>query len=388
MTTDLPEMQMNLRPGFVELGWGHPALELLPLAELRRVAAEALVPEHNGALALVYGAAQGPGRLIELIRERLSRIDGRETPAGRLLITGGISQALDLVCGLCTHPGDVALVESPVYHFALHILRDHGLELVPVAADAAGLRLDALEDALARLRKAGRQARLLYTVPTFNNPTGGNLAPARREGLVRIAGEHDLLVLEDDVYRELWFDELPPPALASYDVPARVIRLGSFSKIAAPGLRLGWLAAEESFVQRAMSCGLLTSGGGINHFTAHLLAEYIRLGLLDAHVADLRAAYRVRRDALMAALRRHLPVGCHFEPPGGGFFLWLRLPEGIDSVALLSPATATRVGYVPGTQFHTDGGGGQHLRLAFSLLSPGELDEGARRLGEALRAVE
>jgi 2-aminoadipate transaminase len=380
---ELPDIQMDLRPGFVEFGWGHPELALLPLADLRQAATAALAAD--GPLALAYGAAQGPGRLIELICARLATIDGRASQPDQILITAGVSQALDLICDLCTQPGDVALVESPVYHFGLRILRDHGLQLVPVAADEDGLRLDALEDALAQLRRTHQRPRLLYTVPTFNNPTGSNLAAARREPLMQLAAAHDLLVLEDDVYRELWFDAPPPPSLTHYGPLANVVRLGSFSKILAPGLRLGWLQADPALVRRAAQSGLLTSGGGINHFTAHMVAAYLRSNVLDEHVAQLRTAYRARRDVLAAALAHYLPTACRFAPPGGGFFIWLELPDGMDSTALLPRAEAARVAYVPGSHFHSDGGGQRHLRLAFSLLSTHEMEEGARRLAQVLQ---
>ena len=380
---ELPDIQMDLRPGFAEFGWGHPDLALLPLAGLQAAAVAALSAGNWQALA--YGAAQGPGRLIALLCARLAGIDGRAMQPDQLLITAGVSQALDLVCDLCTQPGDVALVESPVYHFGLRILRDHGLQLVPVAADEDGLRLDALEDALAQLHRTNRRPALLYTVPTFNNPTGRNLAATRRQPLMELAAAHDLLVLEDDVYRELWFDTPPPSSLTHYGPSANIVRLGSFSKILAPGLRLGWIQADPALVRKAANSGLLTSGGGINHLTAHMVAEYLRMGLLDEHVAGLRAVYRTRRDALVAALAHYLPPECRFEPPGGGFFIWLQLPEGMDSVALLARAEAARVGYVPGAHFHIDGGGHRQLRLAFSLLSPTEMEEGARRLAQVLQ---
>lgn len=380
--TDLPDLQLALRPGCIDFGWGHPAGALLPLAELRDAAAGALGAD--GALALGYGAAQGPGRLIAPLCTHIGRIDARVPAPERLLITGGISQALDMLCTLYTRPGDVALVESPVYHLALRILRDHDLQLWPVATDEEGLRLDALAEALERARRAGRPARLLYTVPTFTNPTGRCLGAERRAVLVDLALQHNVLVLEDDVYRELWYDAPPPPPLAAYSAMANVVRLGSFAKILAPGLRLGWVLAGEAVVRRCVESGMLDSGGGVNHFTAHIVAEYLRRELLDAHVARLRAAYGERRDRLVAALRRYLPVECRFRAPGGGYFVWIQAPDGVDTSALLPRAEAAGVSYLPGTLFHSDGGGQSYLRLAFSLLALDELEEGARRLGAVL----
>jgi DNA-binding transcriptional MocR family regulator len=369
----------------IEFGWGHPDQRLLPVEGLRRAADEAL--QQAGPAALAYGAEQGPGRLIEPLCARIGRIEGATPEPAQILITGGVSQALDLLCTLLARPGDVALVEAPVYHLALRILRDHALELVPVDADAAGLRPDALEQALAWVQRAGKRAPLLYCVPTFTNPTGRSLQVDRRPALVEIAARHGVLVLEDDVYRELWYDAPPPPPLVSYAPPGTVARLGSFSKILAPGLRLGWLQADAALVRRCMQGGLLDSGGGVNHFTAHVVAEYLRMELLDTHVASLRIAYRARRNALLEALTRYLPASCTFEAPGGGFFAWVRLPGHVDATALLPRAEAAGVSFLPGARFHSNGAGANYMRLAFSLLPVEEMEVGACELGRVLSAL-
>jgi 2-aminoadipate transaminase len=384
MRTPLPNIQLFLRPGIVEFRWGHPDFGLLPVAGLSRAARVALA--QDGSRALAYGAEQGPGCLIEPLCARLGRLEGSAPPPEQMMITGGTSQALDLLCTLLTRPGDVALVESPTYFLALRIMRDHGLELVPVPADEWGLRVEALEEALAALQRQGRSARFLYLVPTFNNPTGATLPPERREPLVALAQRAGLLLLEDDPYRELWYDEPPPPPLYSLAPAGPVVHLGSFSKVLAPGLRLGWMLAAPEIVRRCTRSGVLDSGGGVNHFTAHVVAAFIRLGLLDQQVRALRAAYRERRDVLLDALARHLPGACAWTRPGGGFFVWLRMPPGVDSDALLPVAEAEGVSYVPGARFHTGRGGERHCRLAFTFLSAGEMDQGIRRLAAVLRA--
>lgn len=385
----LPDVQLFLRPGVVELSWGHPDLALLPVSDLSQAAEVAL--QRHGPLALSYGAEQGPGCLIEQLCARLGRLEGVAPPPQHMMITGGVSQALDMLCTLLTQPGDVVLVESPVYHLALRILRDHGLELVPVPSDDGGLRVDALQEVLTTLQHQGRPARLLYTVPTFNNPTGVTLGVERRRALValvqraRTAGSPGLILLEDDVYHELWYDSPPPPPLYSLAPPGPVVRLGSFSKVLAPGLRLGWMLAEPEIIRRCTGSGLLDSGGGVNHFTAHVVAAFIELGLLDRQVETLRASYRQRRDVLLNSLASHLPEGCRCMHPAGGFFVWLRLPPGVDSAALLPVAESLGVSYVPGARFYAHGDGGPYCRLAFTLVSLEELDQGARRLGSALR---
>jgi 2-aminoadipate transaminase len=378
----LPDIQLFLRPGIVEYGWGHPDLDLLPAADLLHAAEVAL--QHRGRHALSYGAEQGPGRLIEALQGWLARQEGASPPVQQLFITGGVSQALDLMCTLFTRPGEIVLVESPVYHLALRIFRDHGLELAPVAADEEGLRIDVLAAVLESLRLRGRSPRFLYTVPTFNNPTGMTMPPERRHALVELARQSEFLVLEDDVYHALWFDAPPPPSLYTLAPAGPIVRLGSFSKVLAPGLRLGWLSASPDIVQTCVRSGLLDSGGGVSHFAAHVVAEFIELGLLDEHVERLRRAYARRRDCLLEALVRLLPSTCSWRAPGGGFFVWLCLPEDCDSEGLLPRSEAAGVSYVPGSRFSAGGGGERCARLAFSLVSLQQLEEGIRRLAGVL----
>ncbi len=377
----LLDTQLFLRPGIIELSWGHPDPALLPVADLARAAEIAL--HWAGPAALAYGAEQGPGQLLEVLAAWLSQRGGKPIKPEQLFITGGVSQGLDLLCTLLARPGDAVLIQEPVYHLALRIFRDHGLELIGVASDEDGLRVEAVAASLAQSRGQGRVPRFLYTVPTWCNPTGVSLTEERRRALAALAAQHGLLILEDDVYRELWFDVPSPPALQSL-APDTVVQLGSFSKILAPGLRLGWLVAPPALVRRCVGCGLLDSGGGVNHFTAHVVAAYLALGLLADHIERLRTAYRHRRDALLAALAQHLPAGCRWQKPGGGFFAWVQLPEGYDTAALLPAAEAAGVSYVPGARFFTTGGGARYLRLAFSLLTPEALEEGTRRLGHLI----
>lgn len=383
MHESLPVTQFIHRPGVIDLGWGHPDGALLPVEDLREAAQRAL--ERAGARALAYGTDRGPGPLLAWICERAARAEGRAPRPDEIVLTGGASHALDLLCALWTRPGDVALVEAPVYHLGMQILRDHALELVAVPSDAHGLRIDALAAALEDLRRSGRRARLLYTIPTFNNPTGVCLSAERRAALVELAVAEDLLIVEDDVYRELAYEGSAPPSLWSIAPPGAVARLGSFSKPLAPGLRIGWLMAGDALAGRIAGSGLLQSGGGVNHFTAMIVAEFCAEGRFDAQVARLRAAYRARRDALMAALAEHLPPGCAWSVPDGGFFVWVALPDEVEAEALLTRADAAGVGYVPGAQFYAGVGGSNALRLAFTLYPPEELAEAARRLGMALR---
>jgi DNA-binding transcriptional MocR family regulator len=383
MTVVLPIIQFVQQPGVIDLAWGHPDPALLPVEALRRATAAAL--DKYGDLTLQYGHPAGPGPLLSWLRARIEQQDGRAPSEDELLVTGGISHGLDLLLSWISAPGDTVLVETPTYHLAVQILRDRGLNLVPVPADEGGLRVDDVRATLQRLRRAAIEPRALYLVPTFNNPTGISLAAGRRAALVDLAAQAGLLIIEDDVYRELAYDGPPPPSLWGLGAPGTVVRLGSFAKSLAPGLRLGWLTGPREIVGRLIAGGLLDSGGGINHFTALIVAAFCASGDFDAHVQRLRAAYAERREALVAALAEHLPSGCRVRRPGGGFFVWVELPStgpGAEEVAARAESEGT--GFLPGARFFSGNGGAHHLRLAFSLYQPNELAEAARCLGRAL----
>ena len=380
----LPLVQIVHRPSIIDLGWGHPDPALLPVDAIRRACASAL--ERFGPDALQYGHVAGPGPLLEWLITRIAQSEGHAPASDEVMITGGNSSALECIVTMCTLPNDTVLVESPTYHLAIRILRDHRLNLIPVPSDGNGMVVEALAAQLVDLKHSGTRVRALYTVPTFGNPTGASLSEARRELLVELAAAEELLIIEDDVYRELAYDASAPRSLWSMAPSGTVARMGSFSKSLAPGLRLGWLTASRDLIGRLTHSGVLESGGGVNHFTAMAVAMLCEAGDFDAHVARLCAAYRTRRDALLAALREHLPSGCRFDTPAGGFFVWLTLPSGISSDLLLSQAEASGTSYAPSTKFYLGAGGHNALRLAFSLYSSAKLAEAARRLGYAIRS--
>ena len=238
----------------------------------------------------------------------------------------------------------------------------------PFEADGNGIQPPALAAALTRVKADGQRARFLYTVPTYNNPSSATMPADRRREVMVLAEAAGVTVLEDDVYRQLWFGTPPPPPLQSYGEPGSVLRLGSFSKILAPGLRLGWLLAPPAVVERCKDSGLLDSGGGLSHFAAHVAGEFITMGLLDGHVERLRQGYKARGEALVAGLAEFMPSGVTWTRPGGGFFVWVTLPEGMDSADLLARAQAAGVAFVPGSRFCCCGGCERSIRLAFSLL--------------------
>jgi DNA-binding transcriptional MocR family regulator len=369
---------MVLREGFCEFNFGQPDPDLLPLDAMRRASAAAF---DAGPELLAYGAPAGAWPLLGWIRDRIEQREGLDVSLDECIGTAGNSDAIDQVCTLFTRPGDIAFVESPTYHLGLRILRDHHLELRPVPTDADGLRVDHLAEQLRLLSREGRRARLIYTIPTFHNPTGVNLSAERRRALVDLAIEHDVLILEDDVYRELVYDGSAPPSLFALAPRGRVIRMGSFAKSLAPGLRLGWVNCSVEQARRVADGGLRDSGGAPNFAAAMMVAALCRAGDFDAHGDHLRAAYRERRDALAGALRASLPETCTFVPPAGGYFIWVTLPAHLDAEALLARADAFGVSFIPGSRLTLDGRGRHALRLSFALMKPAQLVEGARRLG-------
>lgn len=382
---DIPQStQLILRPGIIELSWGQPDPALLPVEQVSRATVAMLA--QMGGDALSYGASAGAGSLIAWIRKRIQRLEGQPLSNNEIVISAGNSDAVDQICTLFTRPGDVVLVESPTYHLALRIIHDHGLNIVPVPLDEHGLQVNQLAARVRELKAQGQTVRMLYTIPTYHNPTGICLSNDRRHALIELAIAEDFLIIEDDVYRELGYDGPPPPSLWSLAPRGRALRLGSFAKTLAPGLRLGWINGSLEQIDIIANCGLRDSGGGLNHFAAMTIGQLGESGDFDGLLEKFRTAYRQRRDTLVAALIEYLPAGCTWVKPAGGFFVWVTLPNRVDAATLLAQAEAVGVAYIPGGRFHYDGRGANTLRLAFCLYPPEELAKGAERLGRAIRA--
>lgn len=379
-TPQLPIGQFEDRPGIIDLGWGHPGPELLPTAGLGQAALRVL--DRYGPDALNYGYSAGPGPLIAWVCERLSEVDALAPTPDCVVASAGNSQALDHLATLLTAPGDVVLVEAPTYHLAVRILQDHHVKLVPIRTDRFGLRVDVLAETVRRLREQHHHVRLLYTIPTFHNPTGMSLAMQRRRELVEFAETEEVLIIEDDAYRELSYDGAAMPSLWSLASPGVVIRLGSFAKSLAPGLRTGFITADATFARRLRESGLLDSGGGISHFSSLMVAEFAATGEYARNVERLRTVYTERRDALLSALTQYLDGRATWLRPSGGYFVWVTLPPGRDASAFLPQAEANGSSYLPGNTFFLEAGqGARSLRLAFSRYGSDELVESVRRLG-------
>jgi 2-aminoadipate transaminase len=370
--------QLNLPPDMIDFGVGQPSPGLLPLELLRKAVENAL--SRNDASFLAYGAEQGNGYFRKALAGFLEEPYKMQVDPDALFITAGASQGLDLICTLFTRPGDTIFVEEPSYFLALRIFADHGLKIVGLPMDEEGLIVEALEEKLFQ-----RTPSFVYTIPTFHNPSSLTLSAARREHLVRLSRKHNFVIIADEVYHLLAYTAAPPPPLANYTAAGPVISLGSFSKIMAPGLRLGWIQAGEELLARLTGCGLLDSGGGLNPFTSAVIRSAIELGLQRDQLTTFQDTYRRRKIALSSALRENLPTSVRFTEPDGGFFIWLCFPEDIDTKKVLSDAKHHNTGYLPGIRFSSREGLKNYARLSFSYFEIPELEEGVRRLSRAIR---
>jgi 2-aminoadipate transaminase len=378
--------QYQATPGVIDLAWGHPDPKLLPVRELREAAQRAM--DRHGSDILEYGSTAGSPPLIDFICERLAETDARAPSPAQVVITSGASQGLDLAATLLLSAGDTVLLDVPTYHLAISILADHPVRLEAVPSDADGILIDDLADTVARLRRAGERPRLLYTIPTFHNPTGRNVSLGRRNALVAFAAQESLLIAEDDTYRELSYDGPPAPSLWALDGAGAVVRIGSFAKSVAPGLRLGYVTASAEIVTRMATGGLLDSGGGMNHFAATVLAEYAASGDYARQVERFRTAYRAQRDRLLDGLSTHLPDTASWSRPEGGYFVWVELPAGITADELLPVAAARGMAFLPGHRFFLDDRSAPGaLRLAFSMHPAEVLAEAATHLGAAINQL-
>jgi 2-aminoadipate transaminase len=372
----LQTAQFSIPPGFIDLGLGDPQFSLLPLDLMRKAAEERL--SHNDPEFLQYGAKQGDGFFRQTLAAYLSRGYGFPTGPESLFITSGASMGLHLICTLFTHPGDTIFVEEPTYFFALRIFADHDLHLVPIRTDENGLVIEALEEELARCHP-----KFLYVIPTYQNPTGHTLPAERRERLVSLGRQHDFMVVADEVYHFLSYTGQPPRPFAAEIEAGNVISLGSFSKILAPGLRLGWMQASAEIIQRFVNSGLLDSGGGMNPFTSAIVCRVLETGGLDQNIAKLKSIYQERLQVMDAALQRHLP-GVEYTLPQGGYFFWAHLPKGMKASDLQLRAEAFQVGFRAGALFSCQGGMQDHIRLCFVFYGPDELEQGVLRLKQCL----
>jgi DNA-binding transcriptional MocR family regulator len=351
-----------------------PYIAGLPLDEIAETMRRLIV--ERGATALQYGSGQGDEELREQIVE-VMKLEGIHAHPDDVVVTTGSQQAVDLVTTIFINPGDVVIAEAPSYVGALGVFRAHEADVVHVPMDEDGLVPESLDETITRLKAAGKRVKLLYTVPNFHNPAGVTLSLERRPKIVEIARRHGVLILEDNPYGLLGFDSEPLPAMRSLSEDG-VIYLGSFSKTFAPGFRVGWAVAPHAVREKlvlASEAAILCPSNASQMAISSYLAHHDWLG----QIKSFRVQYRERRDAIIEALEEHLPAAS-WTVPAGGFYTWVKLPEGLDSKSMLPRAVTARVAYVPGTAFYMDGRGADHMRLSFCYPTPERIREGVRRL--------
>jgi 2-aminoadipate transaminase len=361
---------------------GFPDPATFPVAELQAVTREVL--SGQAALALQYGPTEGDPVLREELTKWMAK-DGIVATAENVLVTTGSQQALDVIGKVLLNPGDVIVVELPSYLGGLQAFRTYGADLVGVPQDEDGINPDLLADTLVRLRREGRRPKFLYAVPDFQNPSGITWTRERRGRLLALAREFGALVVEDNPYREMRFAGEAPPPIFALDREKRTIYLSTFSKTLAPGLRVGWITAAEPIVAQCVTAKQAMDLCG-PALTQAIVAGLLRRGGMLERLSGVVAIYRRKCQAMLEALAQEMPDGVRWTRPEGGLFLWVTLPEDVDTGALLWPAVEEEgVAYVPGASFFADGSGRNTMRLNFSYPSEEEIHEGIARLARLIR---
>ncbi|MDC8784953.1 aminotransferase-like domain-containing protein [Roseateles koreensis] len=369
-------LKVTEQPGILSMAGGLPSSDTFPVSELKAACEHVLT--HTPSEALQYAASEGFGPLREWVAERAKTLGMKVSP-DQVLITSGSQQGLDLVGKILCDAGAPVAVETPTYLGALQAFTPYEPIFASLDSDEQGVS----PAALARLPHDAPGTRFAYLLPNYQNPTGRVMSAARREEAMAAARSAGVPVVEDNPYGDLWFDEAPLPSLSSL-WPEGSIYLGSFSKVLTPGFRLGYMIAPPALypklLQAKQAADLHTPG-----FNQRVVYEVIRNGFLDQHVPKIRALYKANRDAMAQALQQHLPPGCEWQTPKGGMFFWVRLPEGLDAMALLPKAVDAGIAFVPGAAFYAHAPDPRTLRLSFVTLTPTRIGEGVAILGRVLR---
>jgi 2-aminoadipate transaminase len=375
-------MAVIAMPDVISLAGGLPSTESFPAKTLASVARE--VAMHDSAAALQYGPTEGleetKANIVEVMKAENILADTEN-----IMVTTGGQQGIDLVCRILIDPGDVVIAEAPTYPGAIPSLCSFEADIIQVPLDEDGMRTDLLQETLHRLDKEGRKPKFIYVIPNFHNPAGVSLSTARRIELVDLARERDLIILEDNPYGQLRFEGEGLPALYSLDDYDNVIYLSTFSKIISPGIRLGWLAAPTPLLQK-FNLGKQAADLCPSTLAQKIVNQYFREARWQDYVEKVTRVYHKRRDAMLAALEEYFPEEASWTHPLGGFYIWVTLPEYLDTADLLALAIEQhKVAFVPGAGAWVDGSGKHHMRLAFSGVDEENIEEGIKRLAKVIR---
>mgnify|MGYP000886295157 FL=1 len=378
-------LKLTEQPDVISFAGGLPAPDVFPVDEFKRACNYVL--DHHGAQALQYGTTDGYIPLREMIARHTNRL-GIGVSVENIMITSGSQQALDLLGKIFINHGDRILVENPTYLGAIQAWNAYGAEYIPVALDDDGMDTRVVEDAL---RKGPK---FIYVLPNFQNPTGVTLSMERRRQLIKLADQYGVPIIEDDPYGQLRYegDNLPPVELLDSQMrdktnayTGNVIYLSTFSKILAPGIRLAWVIAPVEVINKLILAkqGADLHTSTFNQIVAHEVGQH---GYLDRHVKIIQDTYRERRNVMIESLEEHMPNGVSWTNPQGGLFLWVTVPETLNTIEIFKDAVAQKVAYVPGENFYACGGGSNTMRLNFSSTQPDLINEGIARLGKVLKS--
>jgi 2-aminoadipate transaminase len=368
-------------PEIISFAGGLPNPQSFPIDDITSIINK--VMKHDGKTALQYGTTNGLDSLRETLADRAYKDGIQDITADNIIITNGSQQALDAVGKIFLNPGDTALVGLPTYLGGINAFRSYESNLTGIPLDENGMQTDVLEETIQDLKKEDIIPKFIYVVPTFQNPAGVVMPEKRRKQLIDIANEHDIVIIEDDPYGKLRYDEDPVKPIKAFDDEQRVIYMSTFSKILAPGLRLAWTIASEDLTRKIVICkqALDLCTNTLSQFIAN---EFIHQGSLDLHIMKLCQMYKPKRDIMIKSIEEFFPEGYECNKPKGGMFAWVKLPEGIDTETMFLDAIKHKVAYVHGKAFQVDGGGERSFRLNFSYSSNEQIPEGIKRLGSVI----
>lgn len=372
-------LKLTEQPEIISFAGGLPAPELFPIEEMKKVCTKVL--DSDGKAALQYCPTEGYVPLRKIISERMKK-SGVDVPFEQVIITSGSQQGLEFSGRIFLNEGDTVICESPSYLGALNAFKAYQPKFVEVAMDENGMKMDELEEAL----KSTPNAKFIYTIPDFQNPTGITMSIDRRKKLVELATKYNVPIVEDNPYGELRFEGEQYPAVKHFDTEGMVILLGTFSKTFAPGLRIGWVAASPEIVQKYV---LVKQGADLqcNSMAQREVATFIDMYDLDAHIKKICGVYAKRKDLMMETMEKEFPKNVKFTHPNGGLFTWVEFPEGVDAEDVMKKALEENVAFVPGGSFYPNGGNENHCRMNYSSMPEDKIVEGIVRLGKVLKSL-
>ena len=364
----------------ISLAGGMPDPITFPVEEIKEICTEILT--RDSARALQYSSTEGLLKLREFLFQWLN-MDGKKYTKDNIIITSGSQQGLDLVSKALLDPGDIVIVELPSYLAALNVFRSYGAEMVGIPMDTEGMQMESLEDTLEKITSKGKKVKFVYTISNFQNPAGVTMSLPRRKKILEIAQKYDFFILEDNPYDKLRFEGEPIPSIFSFDYEGRVINLGTFSKILCPGLRLAWVSGNEEIIEKIailkQATDLCTTM--LNQLIA---SEYCDQGYIDKNIESNISIYKDKRDIMLQSLEKYFPEETSWTKPNGGFFVFVTLPEYIDTDEMFSDAIKEKVAYVSGSSFYADGNGKNTMRLSFCYPSKEDIEEGIKRLAKVI----